>query len=128
MIYFKEFTELQSCPTLSGPYRAPQIPGEMPISLGTTRAQHHHPADVLPKRKVDQPLRTRAASTASEALLEMLRSERRDWTSRELAVRVYGDPNKSRAAASLLIRMRARGEAASTGQSGAGLSVLWRAT
>ena len=128
-LYTPEFRELQSCPTRNGPYRPPQIPGEMPISLGTTRAQHHHPVEALPRRKVDQPLRPRGgfADRASEALLEVLRSEARQWTARELAERVYGDANKSRTAASALIRMRVRGDVVSTGQSGTGHAVMWSA-
>ena len=129
-LYTPEFTELKACPTRNGPYRHPQIPGEMPISLGTTRAKHHHTSEVLPKRKVDQPLRPRGgfADKASEALLEVLRSEARQWTARELAERVYGDAGKSRTAASALIRMRVRGEVESTGMSGTGHAVMWRAT
>lgn len=129
-LYTPEFREMQSCPTRNGPYRPPQIPGEMPISLGTTRAQHHHPADVLPKRKVDQPLRPRGgfADTISEGLLSVLRSEKRDWTARELAERVYGDARKSRGVAAILIRMRMRGEVESVGASGGGHAVMWHAT
>ena len=132
MMFIAPFKELKACPTRSGPYRPPQIPGEPPMSLGSTRAQHHHTEEVLPRRKVDQPkvrekVRGGYADDRSEQLLEALRSDRRQWTARELAEKVFGDAAKAKGVAAILMRMRMRGECESAGTSGAGHAVTWYA-
>ena len=127
-IYTPEFRELKSDPCMGGPYRKPAIPGEAPISMGSTRAEHHHTREQLAKRKVDQPARPRGgfSDAASERLAEIMRTDDRQWTARELAEIVFKDPLKSRLVASVLTRMRMRGEVESDGVSGNGKIVKWR--
>lgn len=127
-IYTPEFRELKADPCMAGPYRKPAIPGEPPISMGSTRAEHHHAREQRAKRKVDQPIRPPGgfSDAASNRLAEIMRTDDRQWTARELAQFVFNDPLKSRLVAAVLTRMRMRGEVESEGVSGAGKIVKWR--